>query len=107
MAGLVTRRSTGTQRTVSGGSSGRSSGGSTPKRRDPYFPVCVDNRGYEAPLVLGKIYQVIMPERNGGPQDVRVIDEDGEDDLYSSEQFVPVDLPARARKAVREAVRSE
>ncbi len=66
--------------------------------------MCVDNVGNEGSLYVGKIYQVIKPEPNDGPHDVRVIDEEREDYLYSREQFVPVELPAKARRIVQEAV---
>jgi hypothetical protein len=62
--------------------------------------MCVDNVGNEASLLIGKVYQVIKPDPNDGPHNLRVIDEDGEDYLYSAEQFVPVDLPQSARRAV-------
>jgi hypothetical protein len=62
--------------------------------------MCVDNAGNEASLWIGKVYQVIKPDPNDGPRNLRVIDEEGEDYLYSAEQFVPVDLPRSARRAV-------
>lgn len=70
------------------------------KRRYPYFAVCVDNRGHEGSLWIGKIYRVIKPQGNDRPTDVRVIDEEGEDYLYSADQFVEVELPLSARRAV-------
>jgi hypothetical protein len=43
---------------------------------------------------------MIRPETNDRPNDVRVIDEEGEDYLYSADQFVPIDLPPKVRKAI-------
>lgn len=87
-------------------SSGRSSGSLSIKRRFPYLAVCIDNRGNEASLLVGKVYQVIKPEQYDHLKSVRVIDEDGEDYLYAAAQFVPVDLPPRARKAIVAAAAS-
>jgi len=57
------------------------------------FAVCIRNPGYEAALERNKIYVVvfdIVAEREG---DLRVIDESGDDFLYPSEWFVPIDVP--------------
>jgi hypothetical protein len=62
--------------------------------------MCIDNGGYEGSLWVGKVYQVIRPEANDRLGDVRVIDEEGEDYLYAAKQFVPVELPSRARKVL-------
>ena len=70
------------------------------KRRYPWFAMCIDNRGCEASLCVGKVYQVIRPEPHDSPNDVRVVDEEGEDYLYAARQFVPVMLPPAARRAV-------
>jgi len=66
--------------------------------------MCIENRGYEGSLYVGKVYQVIRPEPHDGPSDVRVIDEEGEDYLYSTGQFVPVALPPAAKRAVLNSV---
>jgi hypothetical protein len=65
--------------------------------------MCVDNRGNEGSLWIGKVYRVIKPERLDQPSDLRVIDEEGEDYLYSAKQFVTVELPARGRRVVMAA----
>jgi len=70
------------------------------KRRYPFFALCVDNRGCEGSLWIGKVYRVVKPEPNDGATNLRVIDEEGEDYLYSAQQFVPIDLPPRAKRAV-------
>ena len=53
--------------------------------------------------MLGKAYKVIKPLAEDPEYDLRVIDEEGEDYLYSARRFVPVDLPPAARRAVVEA----
>jgi hypothetical protein len=100
MAGSAMRKSSGLRHTALAKSNGRSSIKSKPGLRYPRFALCIDNRGYEGSLWIGKVYRIIKPSRNDGPMDVRVIDEEGEDYLYSRDQFVPVDIPANARKVL-------
>ncbi len=54
---------------------------------------CVKNKGYAASLEIGKIYKTLpttaLERRN---RLVRVIDNDGEDYLYDSSYFEPVDI---------------
>lgn len=71
------------------------------KRR---FAVCVRNEGYEASLERNKIYTVlpdVEAERDG---DLRVIDESGEDYLFSADRFVVIEVPARVRTSLRNAI---
>ena len=64
------------------------------------FVVCIDSGEYDGELVRGKVYRVVSSERNDPRSDLRVIDESGEDYLYPAEWFVPVELPAKARRAI-------
>lgn len=50
------------------------------------FVTCVDNSGYPASLVVGKSYRVLH-EDNAEPDEIRVIDESGEDYLYPRDMF--------------------
>ncbi len=54
------------------------------KRR---FVLCIDNEGYEASLIPGKIYEVIPDEKAQQNDFVCVIDESGEDYLYHQSHF--------------------
>jgi hypothetical protein len=99
MAKSVTQKFTGMKRTASGAFAGRSNGRFS-NRRYPYFVLCVENSGHEESLIVGKVYRVIRPEKFDKLYDLRVIDEEGEDYLYSASRFVPVELPPRGRKAV-------
>ena len=55
--------------------------------------VCVYQGDYLASLETRKIYEVI-PDRDAGKHDqLRVIDESGEDYLYPKEYFVLINLP--------------
>lgn len=60
----------------------------------PKFVICSDNEGFEASLELRKLYRVLPDERADRHQQIRVIDESGEDYLYPAQFFIPVDLPA-------------
>ena len=58
------------------------------KNDEPIFAVCIDNRGYPASLELHKIYRVIPDEDASREGEIRVVDESGEDYLYSAANFV-------------------
>jgi hypothetical protein len=65
------------------------------------FVMCIENRGNEASLVIGKVYPALRTEkiaRDHGA--IRVIDESGEDYLFSADRFVEVKLPRFAREAL-------
>ena len=67
-----------------------------PKR----FVLCVDNREYQASLILGKVYR-LLPDANAARDDlVRIIDESGEDYLYHKSHFVFVDFPRAVAKKI-------
>jgi hypothetical protein len=64
------------------------------------YALCVSNEGNEESLELRKLYQVVAPEPNDPLDWIRIIDESGEDYLYSSERFVMLSLPRAAEKMV-------
>ena len=70
------------------------------KRVMKRFAVCLENEGNESSLIPGKIYQVIPDARAAKDDLVRIIDESGEDYLFSRECFVLVDFPQAARKKI-------
>ncbi|HEY8131007.1 MAG TPA: hypothetical protein VII12_03880 [Thermoanaerobaculia bacterium] len=59
-----------------------------------HFAVCVRNTGYEGTLELRKLYEIIGDPSAEKHNQVRVIDESGEDYLYPKSWFHPVELPA-------------
>jgi len=75
------------------------------KPRARLFAVCVDNRGYPASLELHKIYRVVPDDTAADGGDIRVVDESGEDYLYSVKRFVPVELPQRVERSVARATK--
>jgi len=70
------------------------------KSRTTHFAVCVDNRGYPASLELHKIYRVLPDEDAAAEGDIRVIDESGEDYLYSADRFVDIEPPQTVRRSL-------
>lgn len=66
----------------------------------PRFAVCVRNEGYEASLERNKIYLVLRDDEAERDGDFRVIDESGEDYLFSADRFVVIDVPAGVKASL-------
>ena len=64
------------------------------------FVVCIKNEDYAVSLELRKIYEVIPDECAAEHQMIRVVDESGEDYLYPSDFFIPIELPKPIEKAL-------
>lgn len=62
------------------------------------FAVCIDNAGYEASLILRKIYPVLPDERAAQDDLIRIVDESGEDYLYHVSHFVLVEFPVEVEQ---------
>ncbi len=67
-----------------------------PKR--PPYVICLERSSYRIDLQVGKVYRTAAAERNDPPNMARVIDDSGEDYLYPADWFVPVEIPAKARR---------
>ncbi len=66
--------------------------------------MCIDNKGYKVSLDVGKVYRALRTEKIARDHGmVRVIDNEGEDYLYSINHFVEVKLPRAAQEAVLRA----
>lgn len=74
-----------------------------PTATDRRFAVCVDNEGYEVSLERNKIYLVLPDEEAGRTGDVRVVDESGEDYLFSADRFVAIEVPAAVKASLLKA----
>ena len=72
--------------------------------RKSQFLVCIDNRGYEASLEANKIYLAIADPEAERSGDIRIVDESGEDYLYSKKRFVPIEVPATVKASIRKHV---
>jgi len=64
------------------------------------FLLCVENEGYEASLELRKLYEKVPDIEAVLHNQVRIIDESGEDYLYPSEYFSPIRLPIQTRSRI-------
>ena len=70
------------------------------KNKSAIFVICIDNTDYPASLEKRKIYESVPDSDEEQFGQIRVIDESGEDYLYSKELFVEANLPDEARSAV-------
>jgi hypothetical protein len=66
----------------------------------PKFAICTDDSGFKVSLEIRKLYQILPDKKANLMGQFRVIDESGEDYLYPSSYFVPVDLPASVANQV-------
>ena len=67
------------------------------------FVVCINNSEYPASLELHKIYRVIADKEAEDEGDIRVIDESGEDYIYPSSYFVPIQVPQTVEESLLKA----
>jgi hypothetical protein len=62
------------------------------------FALCIDNAGYQASLIPGKVYRILPDPRAARDDLVRIADESGGDYLYHKDHFVFVDFPPTVKK---------
>ena len=95
------------KRTASAKKSSSASGTSTRSRKaaapERKFAVCVRNEGYEASLERNKIYSVLADEDAERDGDLRVVDESGEDYLFSADRFVAIEVPSAVKASLLKA----
>lgn len=70
----------------------------------PQFAICVKNEDYPASLQLWKVYRILPDEKGMKRNLIRVIDESGEDYLFSANYFVSVELPKAVESALLETI---
>ncbi len=66
----------------------------------PHFAICLDNTEYEVSLETGKLYRILPDADGSSHRYIRVIDESGEDYLYTSDRFFPLTLPQAVEEAL-------
>ena len=64
------------------------------------FLLCIDNEGYEASLEIRKLYETTPDKEAERHNQVRIIDESGEDYLYPSRCFAPVRLSMQTKNKI-------
>lgn len=78
----------------------------TARRASPTgrFALCLDNSEYPVSLQQWKIYKVLPDTDAARHGQLRVIDESGEDYLFSADAFLLVHLPAKVRRLYRKSI---
>src|SRR6266571_3033474 len=96
------------KRSASAKKSSSASGTSTRRTAatGPRFAVCVRNEGYEASLERNKIYAVLPDDEAERDGDLRVVDESGEDYLFSADRFVAIEVPSAVRASLLKTSRA-
>ena len=74
------------------------------KQKLQEFVVCINNSNYPASLELHKIYRIVSDKEADLKGDIRVIDESGEDYLYPSSYFVPIQVPHSVEESLLKAL---
>lgn len=70
------------------------------------YAICIYNEGYPLDLELLKVYAVLPSEEAERELEVvRVVDESGEDYLYPSSWFIPVQLPQTGEQKVMDLMK--
>lgn len=73
-------------------------------RRARRFVLCLRNDGYEASLELRKFY-VALPDADAeAHEQLRIIDESGEDYLFPASYFAPLEISPELRRLLLRAV---
>ncbi len=75
------------------------------KAADRRFVVCIKaDAGID--LEFRKVYEVLADQDAASEDLLRVIDESGEDYLYPTSHFVPIDVSKQSARALRASARS-
>ena len=67
------------------------------------FAICIDNSEYPASLEMFKVYRVLRDDDAARDGDLRVIDESGEDYLFPSYYFLPIQLPRDIERVLQDS----
>lgn len=62
------------------------------------YVVCLSNAGYEASLLVRRIYEVVPDSDASGRGLLRIVDESGEDYLFPEASFEAIELPTGLRR---------
>ena len=72
-------------------------------KQEIHFAVCINNKGYEASLEVGKLYRIIPDEKAESHGYLRVVDESGEDYGYAVARFFRLEVPQPLERALLRA----
>lgn len=76
---------------------------SVAKPKNVDYVVCINNDGYEVSLEPRKLYDVISDPEAQKHNQLRIVDESGDDYLYPAQLFAMIKLPNAVSKALRQA----
>lgn len=65
-----------------------------------HFVICIHNDSYEDDLKLRTVYQVLPDEVAARDNYLRIVDQTGEEYLYPSAYFAPIEVPKEAEQAL-------
>lgn len=68
------------------------------------YALCLDNADYTVSLEIRKIYPIIKPLENDPDTYLRIVDESGEDYLYTDERFAVLDLSPTIEKQIKQTL---
>lgn len=77
---------------------------STSNKQPHPFALCIREDPQGGSLTIGKVYAVIADTKAESHGYIRIVDDSGEDYLYSNKFFVMVELPLTAEAALLEAL---
>jgi len=66
------------------------------------FLLCIENEGYEASLEIRKLYENISDKEAERHNQVRIIDESGEDYIYPAHLFALIKLSTQIKSKIVE-----
>ncbi|MBL8190866.1 MAG: hypothetical protein JNK38_22810 [Acidobacteria bacterium] len=75
-----------------------------PDKHPKPFALCLREDQQGESLTIGKVYPVLSDQKAEAHGYIRIVDDSGEDYLYSKHFFVLVELPMAAEKALLEAL---
>ncbi len=67
------------------------------------YVVCINNDGYEVSLEPRKLYEVLSAPEAQKHNQLRIVDESGDDYLYPARFFATIKVPHAVSKALRQA----
>lgn len=75
----------------------------TRKKSNGHFAICIDNSEYPASLEIHKLYRVFPDKDAEQEEDLRIVDESGEDYLYPADYFVLIEFPANTTRVLKKS----
>jgi len=72
----------------------------TKNSRSPAHAIYIGGDPQNIDLIVGKVYRLRKSGKLDGPDNVRVIDESGEDYVYPTAWFVPIEIPSKVKRAL-------